>query len=884
VGWIWLAIGGIEVSRAANDFGKAGAALIAAVACAVTAWRHVGRARLAWALLSGSALLWAAGAAIRSYLEVILGQPAPGASLADAGFLAAVPFAVAGIAVFPGRHRVASRLTFLLDGAIMAGALVLISWATVLGPLYRSGSPPDLADMVGLAYPVSGIVIAVMALTLVGRIPAATRLSLLLVVAGLFANLLSSSAFAYLTSVNAAGPMLIIDAGWVAGYLLIALGALRATPVTGPPAEADDRRPGPWTLALSYVPVAIASVVAVLGNVAGRSDPFLLWDLMAVVALVLVRQLVALWDNTALYRRLETQSARLRESEGHLRSLVQNSGDVVMLADADGTVRFVSTSIDRYFAYTSTELVGQPFSEVVHPEDRAAFASGLQKALVASAHPIPVSCRFRHKLGSWTHCQVTITNLLHQSSSQAMVLNIRDVTDRKEMEERLAHLASHDPVTGLPNRISFRAQVDEALERSQPGRGVAVLALDIDDFKLVNDALGERASDDLLGMIGGRLGKLIAPSDVVARMGADEFAVLMQNVVHEEQPVRLAERIVEHFKAPFRVQAREITLRLSMGIAGQAGREDTAETMMRNADIALNAAKAHGKGRYERYESRQHAALSDRMELESDLAHAIQRRQLVLHYQPAVRLKDGALLGFEALVRWNHPRRGLLSPADFIGLADETGLIVSLQRWVLGQACADGRHWQIQFPAAGALQISVNVSHRGLADADLATDVAQACTAAAFAPARLVLELTQGASLEGKDTLARLLELHQRGVKLALDDFGAGSAPLTALRDLPVDIVKLDHSFVARMAANATDATVARAVIDLGNTLGMVTMADGIERAEQFSALRTIGCVAGQGYYFSRPLAAAAVERLLAECDAAGDGLRIPGLKLEKTA
>jgi EAL domain-containing protein (putative c-di-GMP-specific phosphodiesterase class I) len=270
------------------------------------------------------------------------------------------------------------------------------------------------------------------------------------------------------------------------------------------------------------------------------------------------------------------------------------------------------------------------------------------------------------------------------------------------------------------------------------------------------------------------------------------------------------------------------------------------------------------------------------MELESDLAHAIQRRQLVLHYQPAVRLKDGALLGFEALVRWNHPRRGLLSPADFIALADETGLIVSLQRWVLGQACADGRHWQIQFPAAEALQISVNVSHRGLADADLATDVAQACTAAAFAPARLVLELTQGASLEGKDTLARLLELHQRGVKLALDDFGAGSAPLTALRDLPVDIVKLDHSFVARMAANATDATVARAVIDLGNTLGMMTMADGIERAEQFSALRTIGCVAGQGYYFSRPLAAAGVERLLAECDAAGDGLRLPGLKLEK--
>jgi EAL domain-containing protein (putative c-di-GMP-specific phosphodiesterase class I) len=358
----------------------------------------------------------------------------------------------------------------------------------------------------------------------------------------------------------------------------------------------------------------------------------------------------------------------------------------------------------------------------------------------------------------------------------------------------------------------------------------------------------------------------------------------MQSVVHEEQPVRLAERIVEHFKAPFKVQEREIILRLSMGIAAQSGHEDTAETLMRNADIALNAAKAKGKGRYERYQPQQHAALSDRMDLESDLARAIERRQLVLHYQPSVRLKDGVMLGFEALVRWNHPRRGLVSPADFIALADETGLIVPLQRWVLGQACADGRHWQIQFPAAAGLQISVNVSRRGLEDADLVTDVANACTAAAFAPARLVLELTHGASLKGNDTLARLLALHESGVRLALDDFGAGSAPLTALRDLPVDIVKLDHSFVARMAANSTDATVARAVIDLGNTLGMMTMADGIERAEQFSALRAIGCVAGQGYFLSRPLAAAGVERLLADCDAAGDDLRLPSLRLEKAS
>ena len=880
--WIAFRFGGVSLTEAIDDFGEAAAALIAGVACIAAATRYRGRMRLAWALLGGSALAWAAGEGAWSYFEIILDQPVPFPSLADVGFLTAVPLAVAGTVLFPGRRRAASRLASLLDGSIIAGALLLISWATVLGTVYLAGSDTPLSMLLGLAYPISDIVIAVMALLLVGRTAGSARLPLLLVVAGLFANLLSDSAFAYLTTANTYGPVQIIDIGWVAGYLLIALGAVRAALSTGPASHVDDRPWGRWTLVVPYVPVTIAAVLAVLKNVSSAPDPLLLWDLIIVVGLVILRQFIVIWDNQTLNQKLESQSAALRDSEAHFRSLVQNSGDVVLLADAEGKVRFVSTSIDRFFAYSPTELVGQPFTELLHPSDRPAFASGLKRSLTASAHPVLVSCRFQHKLGGWTHCEVTITNLLHRSSEPALVLNIRDVTDRKEMEERMAYLAAHDPVTSLPNRAAFCKEVDAALERSLPGRGVAVLALDIDDFRVVNDALGQRAGDDLLGMIGGRLGKIVTQGDPVARLGADEFAVLIRAVVDEDEPVRLAERIFEHFRAPFRVEEREVVLRLSIGIAAQAALEDTAENLLRNADIALNAAKAGGKGRCERYQVKQHIAVSDRMELESDLGRALERRQFVLHYQPAVRLGDGVIIGLEALVRWNHPRRGLLSPGDFLALAEETGLVTALQRWVLGQACADGRQWQQKFPVAPALRVSVNISQRGLAEAGLVADVTNACTAAAFSPDRLILELTEGATLEGQATVSRLLELHERGVSLALDDFGAHTASLSALRDLPVDIVKLDHSFVARMATSPTDATVARAVVDLGNTLGLMTIADGIERADQLGALRGMNCFAGQGYYLSRPLPAAGIDRLLAEC-ASDVGLQLPALRLEPT-
>ena len=874
---IVLRPGGVVVTEAVDDIGEAAAAAIAGIACLIATLRNRGRTRIAWGLLAASAVSWTVGEGIWSFIEVIQRHEVPFPSAADAGYLLAVPLAIAAIALFPGRHRTASRLAFLLDGSIMAGALLALSWATALGMVYRGSSNSELSLLIGLAYPISDVAIAAMALLLIGRMARPMRMPLLLVVAGLFANLLSDSAFAYLTTVNAYGPAQLVDTGWVAGYLLLALGAVRAALVPSSALKVDDERPGRTQLFLPYISVAVAAAVVLEKAVSGHTDAFLMWTAAAVVALVLLRQFIVLWDNVTLNQRLEGQATELRESEAHFRSLVQNSGDVVILTDDNGMVQFVSSSIDRFFAYSSTELNGQSFTQLVHPSDEGAFLGGLKKALTASAHPVTVGCRIRHKLGSWTHCEVTITNMLHQASPQAMVLNIRDVTDRKEMEQRMAHLAAHDPVTSLPNRIAFRNQADEALLRNRAGRGVALLSMDIDDFGVINDALGQHAGDDLLGMIGVRLEKIIRQGDVVGRVGGDEFAVLMKAVIQDDQPSKLAERIFELFRAPFRVEQREIVVRLSIGIAVQTRAEDTAETLMRNADIALKSAKQHGKGRAERYAPEQQASSSDRMELETDLQHAIERRQLVLHYQPSVRLRDGALIGFEGLLRWNHPRRGLLAAGEFIPLAEETGQLAPLQRWVLGQACADGRQWQwkVGRSVEPALTVSVNVSHRGLADANLTTDVMHACAAAGFEPRRLVLELTKGASLEGTENLAKLLELHKRGIKLALGNFGADAAPLTALRDLPVDIVQLDRSFVDRMTNSATDWAVARAVTELGNSLKIMTMADGIERAEQLAALKAIGCYGGQGFLVSRPLPASGIERLLTEASMHEGSLRL---------
>jgi diguanylate cyclase (GGDEF)-like protein len=404
-----------------------------------------------------------------------------------------------------------------------------------------------------------------------------------------------------------------------------------------------------------------------------------------------------------------------------------------------------------------------------------------------------------------------------------------------------------------------------------------VLFLDLDDFKAVNDTLGHDIGDQLLVAVGARIASTLRPGDTVARLGGDEFAVLLKKMEEEQIAGRVAERITRQLVPPFAIGGKEISIQASIGIAGLVSGQEAADELIRNADVAMYIAKAKGKARFVQYEASLASAAIDRMELEHDIRSALQEKQFFLQYEPVILLESGAIHSLEALVRWNHPRRGLLYPADFIGVAEQSGLIVELGRWVLQQAARDGRRWQVRYPSVPAMQISVNLSGRQLEHPDVIKEVVEAVDAAGLDPQSLILELTESVLLADTEPVARTLqELRSRGFRLALDDFGTGYSSLGHLRDFPVDILKMDASFVAGIGNGLADSVILRAIIGLANSLGLMTIAEGIERQDQLAALNAMGCNAGQGSYLSKPLEYEAMDALLASCIQSGTGRQLP--------
>jgi diguanylate cyclase (GGDEF)-like protein/PAS domain S-box-containing protein len=561
-----------------------------------------------------------------------------------------------------------------------------------------------------------------------------------------------------------------------------------------------------------------------------------------------------------------------RRSETRFRSLVAHSSDLITVLDAHGTVTYQSPSVTRVLGYRVDEVEGTEFARLLAPSDQPRLMqilSGVGESYAGGGSETHViECRLKDREGTWLQFEVQYTDLLQDEHVRGIVLNGRDVSERKKFEDQLAHQAFHDPVTGLANRALFSDRVQHSMLRSRRGGPeVGVMFIDLDDFKTVNDSLGHAAGDDVLREVGRRLQTSVRPADTVARFGGDEFAVLLDGVDGSTEAAAVAAGVLTMLQASVDVSGTNVYPRASMGICLAGGGEGSsdAEELLRNADVAMYMAKRDNKGSYRLFEPEMHRRVVERLELQAELQRALELNQLEIHYQPVVRLDQQSDYGVEALLRWQHPERGTIPPLSFIPLAEETGLIVPIGRWVLQEACREAVALQKRFPRTPPLNVSVNLSAKQLQSDTIVSDVSEALEQSGLAPSSLVLEITETVTMEDTElAVARLEDLKAVGVLLAMDDFGTGYSSLSYLSRFPIDILKMDRSF---LRPDHEDAGLAAAIVALGKSLNLDVVAEGIELPEQIVSLRDLGCELGQGFLFAKPMPISALSEYLEEGD-----------------
>ena len=547
-------------------------------------------------------------------------------------------------------------------------------------------------------------------------------------------------------------------------------------------------------------------------------------------------------------------------SEARFQTLVQNASDVILIIRPDTTIVYRTPSAKRILGYEDGTLEGEKLISLLHPSDVERALGALAGVIRGADVAHRTEWRIRHRDGHWNEVEAVITNLLADPTVEGIVVTLRDVSEQKGLEEELKHQAFHDALTGLPNRALFRDRLDQALARSaRHGAPLAVLFLDLDDFKIVNDSRGHGAGDDLLVAVAHRLSSTLRSGDTAARFGGDEFAILVEEA---EEAGQLAERILADLRAPVVFADGEVLIHASIGVAVNGADLEGAAALLQAADVAMYAAKTTGKGRVEVYHPRLQTAITEKLERTAELSRAVDEQQFALHYQPIVKLDGRSIVGVEALIRWNHPERGVLLPGDFVTLAEQTGLIIPIGRWALRQACADGARWQAVLRRP--FKVSVNVSPRQFHREGLTEDVAAALRDSALDPANLVLEITESLLVRDTDAvITQMLELKLLGVSFAIDDFGTGYSSLGYLKRFPIDILKVDKSFVDDVGHTSQGGVLAAAIVGLGKSLDLSTVAEGIEDADQLEGLLAIGCTLGQGFYFSPPVSAGEMDRML---------------------
>jgi PAS domain S-box-containing protein len=606
--------------------------------------------------------------------------------------------------------------------------------------------------------------------------------------------------------------------------------------------------------------------------------------------------LVLLFDIYTVYQQRELQRIRrqLSERERLFQLITENAADMIAVIDCDGQRIYNSPAYQKVLGYGPEELAATSSMDQIHPEDRARVLEAAEKAR-NTGRGERLEYRIRHKDGSWRFIESTASAIRGpEGETEGLVIVNRDITERKRAEEKLDHLSFHDGLTNLPNRALFLDRLQRAITQARRHSDFrfAVLFIDIDEFKVFNDSLGHAAGDALLIQIAQRLTVCLRGADTIsrprlgntagplvgestlARPGGDEFTVLLEELHDPSDTVRVAERIQQRLAVPFDLNGQEIVLTVSIGIAfsGNAGAE--AQDVLGDAEIAMYRAKSAGKGVCEVFDHAMHAGAIKRLQLETDLRKAIELNQLRVYYQPIVSLRNGQIVGFEALSRWQRPER-LVMPGEFIAVADETGLILTINRQLLYDACRQLRTWQALFPSDPPLTLNVNITPKQFAQPELASQIGKTLQETGLDPRCVNVEITETIAMADAERSAVVLsELKGLGVRLDIDDFGTGYSSLSRLQGFPVDTLKIDRAFISRIDTDPATHEIVRLIVMLAHGLRLKVVAEGVETQAQVDLLKDIGCELAQGYLYSKPVAAETIELLLrtnrAACVSAG--------------
>ena len=809
--------------------------------------------RRAWRYIALGYLAYGLGNVVWAWYELVLHR-SPFPSLADPLYLMLAPLILVGMLIYPAAPRGPARQTaFWLDVSIALVGGFMVIWYVVLGPTATAGGDSPLATVLATAYPVSDVVLLfAVAATLPRRPGLSSRNPLSLLVVGVLLLLIGDVGFGYLSLSDRYVPGNWPDSVWLGAYLFMAWAAQRqvilAQPgrrvvsddLVRPRAVIPDLAPN---LYLQYVAMVVG--FGLLVGVALRHTPASVAGLIVfavlLTCLVVARQVITMRENARLLDRARRLAVDLEHSESRLSALVSHTSDIIAILAPDGTVLYESPTVERVLGYTPDEIRGTNAFDLIHHDDLAAVVEGLARSLSHPGIDRPQDLRARHRDGSWRYLEVISNNLMDDPAVHGIVITLRDVSERKALEEQLRHQALHDPLTGLANRTLFVDRAEQARARAgRSGARMALLFIDLDGFKEINDGLGHDVGDDALRAVADRLGTALRSGDAAVRLGGDEFAVLMEDIGDSAQLLPIVERLHVSLSSPYDIDQQRVLVPMSIGVAVSPPGGAAPEELLRHADIAMYRAKARGRARVEVFTPALDADTDRRLSLTADLGGAPERGEILVRYRPIVELSGGTVVEVEALPYWQHPRLGLLRPEQFLPGPDETGSSLPVGHWLLRKATGQLRRWR----DAGAmdLDLRLRLSPRQLQDLGLVAAVRDALAAADLPPSCLTLAVDEPpAQRERRAALDVISALRDVGCRIALDGI---CADLGAAGCFPADGLTI---VLPPAGSDAANRTVAGGIMAFARVLDLPVTAQEVDCPEQLQHARTLGCTRAEG-------------------------------------